>query len=103
MPNTKHEGHTEPSLASHAVSIWLCAIPAVWMFVSAFGYLAEALVAFAIFLPVSFWLCGFVECRNAGKMSGLDMAKSLGVLALPYALLVWYIYMDSTKYVPPGQ
>lgn len=98
MANTTHDGHVEPSLASHAVSVWACAIPATWLFVANFGYLRDSLIALAVFVPVCLWICSGLSCRNASNMSGFDMFKSLGLIAVPWLILVFYIYAESKDF-----
>ncbi|MHC5795332.1 hypothetical protein ACVXZ4_04165 [Lacisediminihabitans sp. FW035] len=88
--DAEHGDHKDPTLVATALPIWLAAIPVVWIFVAHFGYLTDSLIAFAVWGIVCFWLCSTFDCRNATRMSGLDGAKGLALIVLPWGALLWY-------------
>jgi hypothetical protein len=92
-----HDGHTEPSVASHAIGMWLFAIPAVWIVGDWLGYWGAAVAAFAAWLPVCWSVSASLSCRNANQMGSRNYNKSLALAAAPYAaLFAYFVYYLNT-------
>lgn len=79
-------------MLSTAFGIWVAAIPAAWLFVNDFGYLRDTVVTLAVWLPACMWGAGAMSCRNANLMSGVDYAKGMALLAMPYVALGVYAF-----------
>jgi hypothetical protein len=94
----EHDGHSEPSIASHAIGVWLFALPAAG--IAAYYWRDYALLIGLLcltWLPVCFSVSSSLTCRNANRMSRSDHRKSLALAGLPYApLVVGFIYTLNT-------
>lgn len=90
MATAQHDGHPEPSLVATALPVALLAILALWMFVSANGYLGESIIAFLAWIGICFWVVSSFPCRNANHLTVANTLKFLVLMAFPYGLIFWY-------------
>lgn len=92
-----HDGHTEPSLASHAIGVWMFAIPAGGIVGGWLGHFGGAALALAVWLPLCWSVSATMTCRNANEMGSRNYNKSLALAAAPYVVLfVYFIYNLNT-------